>query len=111
MAFFQDETHFRVFASQLEAAIAKYGELPEESLLERQRRQLKLLIGLESQFRKALIAHPWGTSVYKDFVTMILDKKRNILAARPYFSESRATTTAHRAADAPPRGPGIRRSV
>lgn len=87
MAFYQDETHFRVFAAQLEAAIAKYGDLSEESLLERQRRQLKHLIGLENQFRKTLIRHPWGPSVYKAFVSMILDKKRNILAARPYFRE------------------------
>lgn len=87
MAFFEDETHFRVFAGNLEAAIKRYESLPEETLLVRQRRQLQLLIGLEKRFRKTLIKHPWGPSVYRDFVTMILDKKRNILAARPYFRE------------------------
>jgi len=87
MAIFEDETHFRVFAQNLEAAIKKYGDLPEETLLERQRRQLKLLISLENKFRKTLIKHPWGPSVYKQFVAMILDRRRNILAARPYFRE------------------------
>lgn len=87
MAFFEDETHFRVFAGNLEAAIKRYEALPEETLLVRQRRQLQLLINLEKKFRKTLIKHPWGPSVYRDFVTMILDKKRNILAARPYFRE------------------------
>jgi DNA-directed RNA polymerase specialized sigma subunit len=87
MAFFEDETHFRVFAGNLEAAIKRYESLPEETLLVRQRRQLQLLINLEKKFRKTLIKHPWGPSVYRDFVSMILDKKRNILAARPYFRE------------------------
>jgi len=87
MAFFDDETHFRVFAGNLENAIKRYEALPEETLLVRQRRQLQLLISLEKKFRKTLIKHPWGPSVYRDFVSMILDKKRNILAARPYFRE------------------------
>lgn len=87
MAFFEDESHFRVFASNLEQAIAKYENLPEESRLQRQRRQLKLLVSLESKLRKTIIAHPWGTSVYKKFVDFILKEKRNILAARPFFRE------------------------
>lgn len=87
MAFFEDENHFRLFASNLEAAIKKYENLPEETLLERQRRQLKHLISLENKLRKALIHHPWGPGVYQKFVSMILDKRRNILAARPYFRE------------------------
>ena len=87
MAFFEDESHFRVFASNLEAAIKRYENLPEENRLVRQRRQLKLLVGLEAKFRKTLIAHPWGPSVYRGFVDFILKDKRNILAARPYFRE------------------------
>lgn len=87
MAYLDDENHFRMFAGNLEAAIKRYEALPEETLLVRQRRQLQLLIELEKKFRKALIKHPWGPSVYRDFVSMILDKKRNILAARPYFRE------------------------
>jgi hypothetical protein len=90
MAFFEDESHFRVFASNLEAAIKRYEALPEETLIVRQRRQLKLLISLESKLRKTLIKHPWGPSVYKSFMDLILNRKRNILAARPYFRERQA---------------------
>lgn len=84
MTYFQDE-HFRLFASNLEAAIEKYEDIPEESRLQRQRRQLRLLISLEAKFRRALIKHPWGPSVYRSFVEHIVSK--NILAARPYFRE------------------------
>jgi len=87
MAFLDDENHFRMFAGNLEAAIKRYEALPEETLLVRQRRQLQLLISLEKKFRTTLIKHPWGPSVYREFMSMILDKKRNILAARPYFRE------------------------
>ena len=91
MAFFEDESHFRVFATNLEAAIARYENLPEESRLQRQRRQLKLLVGLEAKFRKTLIKHPWGPSVYRSFMDHILKEKRNILAARPFFRERQET--------------------
>lgn len=87
MAFFEDENHFRLFATNLEQAIKRYEGLPEESRLVRQRRQIKLLIALETKLRKALIAHPWGPSTYRAFVDFILNDKRNILAARPYFRE------------------------
>lgn len=87
MAFFEDESHFRVFASNLEAAIKRYEALPEENRLVRQRRQLKLLVSLEAKFRKTLIQHPWGPTVYRRFMDFILKERRNILAARPYFRE------------------------
>lgn len=87
MSYHDDETHFRLFAGNLEAAIARYESIPEETLIVRQRRQLQLLIELEKKFRTTLIKHPWGPAVYKQFVKIILDDKRNILAARPYFRE------------------------
>jgi DNA-directed RNA polymerase specialized sigma subunit len=82
-----ENDHFRKFASGLEAVIARYETDSEETLIERQRRQIKLLISLEGQFRKTLIDHPWGVSSYRAFMEMILDDKQNILAARPYFRE------------------------
>lgn len=89
MAYYEDESqvHFKLFATNLEAAIKKYEALPEENRLHRQRRQLKELLSLENQLRTALIAHPWGPSVYRSFVELIVNEKRNILAARPYFRE------------------------
>ena len=86
-SFTEDEKSFRLFAGNLELAIDKYSDMPEETLLVRQRRQLKLLIKLENKFRRALIKHAWGAGVYKDFIALILDQRRNILAARPYFRE------------------------
>ncbi len=78
---------FKIFVGNLEKAIAAYGDLSEETLLERQYRQLRTLVKLENDFRKTLIDHWRGPTVYKKFVHLILKEKRNILAARPYFRE------------------------
>jgi len=83
--------HFRSFASNLENAISKYEVDEDVPLLERQRRQIRCLIGLETKFRKALIAHRWGPGVYEKFVRFICEK--NILDARPYFRERQVTFT------------------
>jgi DNA-directed RNA polymerase specialized sigma subunit len=90
--FQEDELHFRLFAKNLEEAIKKYAVIPEETLLERQRRQLKLLILLEKKIRNCLLRHPWGPSVYREFVAKILSK--SILAARPYFRERQSVFAA-----------------
>jgi len=95
MAFFQDQSHYRNFASGLEEAIKKYEVLPKgRARLEQQRDQIKALVKLESDFRQALIKHPWGASVYRSFVAHIVDTKRNILAARPYFRERQSVFSA-----------------
>lgn len=78
---------FKTFVSNLEKAIDAYGDLSEETLLERQYRQLRTLVKLENDFRKTLIAHSRGPATYRKFVHLILKQKRNILAARPYFRE------------------------
>jgi DNA-directed RNA polymerase specialized sigma subunit len=80
-----DDDHFRRFGRTLEATIAKYGDFTRAQLLERQRESVEKLVALETEFRRTLIKHPWGPAVYRDFVQMICDEKRNILAARPYF--------------------------
>lgn len=82
-----DEVHFRQFAGVLEAAIARYDITQEESLIERQRRQLMELLSLEKAFRKALVSHHLGNKTYKKFLHHILEVRHNILAARPYFRE------------------------
>ncbi len=85
--------HFQVFASNLEKCIEKYGPGEDESLLERQRRQIKLLISLETKFRKVLLEHRWGPGIYRRFVHFICEERRNILAARPYFRERQTVFT------------------
>lgn len=82
-----DDTHFRAFALNLEQALVKYGEVPEEELVERQKRQVERLVGLETEFRRLLIKHAYGPGVYRAFVRYICEEKRNILAARPFFRE------------------------
>ena len=88
-----DDSHFRSFAGALERAIERYGDLSEESLLDRQRRQVETLVTLEAQFRETLIKHPWGAGVYRGFVTYICDDRKNILAARPFFRERQPVFT------------------
>jgi hypothetical protein len=95
MARTDDQDGFRHFANNLESALQKYAEPINGDLLRHQREQLRGLVDAETRFRKALIAHPWGPAVYRDFVTFICDKKKNILAARPYFRERQTTFTAH----------------
>lgn len=84
---YNDDNHFRNFAGNLERAIDKYADLPEEDLLARQKRQVETLVALEKEFRRTLIKHPWGPGTYKAFVRFICDERRNILAARPFFRE------------------------
>lgn len=86
--------HFRGFAVALERAISRYGDVPEDQLLERQKNQVERLVGLESEFKATLIQHAWGPSVYRDFITFICDERKNILAARPYFRERQEVFTA-----------------
>lgn len=87
------DDHFKQFAQNLERAIDKYGDLSEESLIDRQRRQIETLVGLEKKFRKTLIAHRYGAATYKAFVQFICEKNRNILSARPYFRERQSIFT------------------
>jgi DNA-directed RNA polymerase specialized sigma subunit len=89
-----DDDHFRQFARTLEATIARYGDIPDDDLVKLQRSQVERLVALETEFRRTLIRHPWGPAVYRDFVRLICDRKRNILAARPYFRERQTVFTA-----------------
>lgn len=83
----QPDSHFKLFAGQLERAIEKYGSIDEIVIVERQKKQVESLVALERKFRKTLIKHPWGPGVYRSFIQMITEEKGNILAARPYFRE------------------------
>jgi DNA-directed RNA polymerase specialized sigma subunit len=78
---------FKVFAAGLEAILADVPVLSEHDLTVKQRNQLKALVALETQFRKALIAHRKGPETYRQFVDHICVERGNILSARPYFRE------------------------
>jgi DNA-directed RNA polymerase specialized sigma subunit len=90
----QPDSHFRLFAGQLEKAIEKYGGVDEIVIVERQRKQVERLVSLERKFRRTLVKHYWGPAVYRDFIKMITEERGNILAARPFFRERQDVFTA-----------------
>lgn len=77
---------FKRFATSLQQIIAGYGST-DEDLTTRQKRQVETLVKLEKQFKKILQEDSRGHLVYKAFIKFILEDKKNILAARPYFRE------------------------
>ena len=90
MSSIEDSNHFQTFAKVVERSIAKYGHLPEDDMIELQRKQVEGLSKLEKDFQKALLKDPNGEAAYLAFIAYILDDKKNILAARPYFREPRS---------------------
>jgi DNA-directed RNA polymerase specialized sigma subunit len=89
----QVDNHFTKFARSLEGVIERYGDLSEEPLPARQKREIDALVRLENEFRETLIKDPKGPEVYRNFVTYICDERRNILAARPFFRERQTVFT------------------
>lgn len=87
MTYHTDE-HFRQFIGSLERAIDCY---EGENDLAAQKGQVERLNALEIEWRRAVVRHRWGKFAYKDFLKLILDEKRNILMARPYFRERNQT--------------------
>jgi len=90
---FEDEKAYRLFAENLRVAQTKYTPDQEETLRQRQRKQVKKLIRLERDFSKALQKHQSGPKVYTEFFEFICETRRNILDARPYFRERAKTFT------------------
>lgn len=85
----QADEHFRHFASQLEANIGRHGKVKDWRKL--QKAQIEELISLETAFRRKLVKHQYGKWAYRQFIDFITTKKKNILAARPYFRERQGT--------------------
>lgn len=81
------DPHLQSFAVVLRRAINQYGDLSEEDVTSRQRRQVETLVALETHFRDSLVRHAAGPKVYRQFLEFITKTKRNILDARPYFRE------------------------
>lgn len=81
---------FKRFAKTLETVRNKYRSTNE---LEVQKEQVENLVQAEKDFKNALIDHPWGELVYQDFIKFILDERKNILVARPFFRERQTDFT------------------
>jgi RNA polymerase sigma factor (sigma-70 family) len=79
---------FRKFALDLNQLIIAWGPKPKKADFDRiQQEQVEEMIKAEELFRKALVKTKLGDQVYQKFLDFIIKKKKNILAARPYFRE------------------------
>jgi DNA-directed RNA polymerase specialized sigma subunit len=92
MSFYYDDG-FKLFTQVLETRLENQPAYTEEDLARHQRPQIKQLVALEKKFRKTLLAHKSGPTIYKEFVEMICVEKGNILSARPYFRERQEVFT------------------
>ncbi len=85
------DEHFSQFGQSLRQLIKPMLKMSDADRLQRQQQQLESLWAMEKEFRQLLIAHRWGPGAYQAFVDFIVNDKKNILAARPYFRERQAT--------------------
>jgi DNA-directed RNA polymerase specialized sigma subunit len=88
-----DSHHFQFFAEQVKEAIARYGEMNKDQLLEKQREQVDGLSQLELDFIEALDRCGRLKEAFDCFYDYVLLEKKNLLSARPFFRE-RATAFA-----------------
>ena len=91
-----DENHFRMFASSLEAAIARENVPDDVNFLKLQKEQVETLVKTEREFRKTIVGYKSGRTgdhIYGAFIKYICEERRNILAARPFFRERQTVFT------------------
>lgn len=88
------DNHFKVFKSALETKIASYKVPKDTDSLVLQKKQFNQMFALEKQFRNELVNHRFGEFAFSAFINYIIETKRNILSARPYFRERHTTFTA-----------------
>lgn len=81
------DEHFREFIARLEPILEEHGKNTDDL----QKYQVNKLIALEKRFRMKLVRHRCGADVYKAFIEHIVNGKRNLLMARPYFRERDTT--------------------
>lgn len=94
MAAFINDLHFQSFVAELDKHIVDYGEPKDsEGFFKSQKKQVETLVKLEKRFKKILLNSPQGVRVYRLFIEHILENKRNILSARPYFRERQEVFT------------------
>jgi RNA polymerase sigma factor (sigma-70 family) len=82
-----DPRHFQFFAEQVRSSIATYGSMNKKQLLEQQRAQVNGLSQLELDFIEALKLCGIAKEAFNCFYDYIINERRNLLAARPFFRE------------------------
>ncbi|SRR5216683_1063704 len=83
-----DSHHFKLFAQSLQRVIAGYNDPDDKNdFTAKQKKQVETLVKSEREFKRILLKDSRGHLVYRRFIRFIVDERRNILAARPYFRE------------------------
>lgn len=82
-----ESQEFRQFAQIVEREIARYDFDPNAEITPIQKAQVDRLIGLEEEFKRTIIRRNWGKKVYGGFIHYIVDERKNILLARPFWRE------------------------
>jgi DNA-directed RNA polymerase specialized sigma subunit len=82
-----DPEHFTQFKETLKQAIAKYGHMPEADMQEVRKGLVEGLSAYELEFQKTIRNTELGKLFYERFLHHIIDVKKNILSARPFFRE------------------------
>lgn len=88
-----DDGNFKKFAKSLEGALQKHPSIKKADLLEFQRTQIESIVEQEADFRQHIIESGDPLNVYPKFIDYICNRRRNILAARPFFRERHETFT------------------
>jgi RNA polymerase sigma factor (sigma-70 family) len=81
------DQHFKHFVEDLQVFLHKHKDPMGRDRTTLQKDHLELLVDLERQFRKSLVKTIEGREVYKKFVKYIMDERKTLLNARPFFRE------------------------
>jgi DNA-directed RNA polymerase specialized sigma subunit len=90
MASFTYDPHFIKFRKSLEILLASStatSNTEKDKFTKKQKNLVESLVREEKRFRKLLINHSNGVKAYRKFIEYILEDRKNILAARPFFRE------------------------
>lgn len=92
MSAFEKDQHFQKFTDSLKALLESQDNKYEHSY---QKQQVESLVGFEKSFIEELGKVPECKTVLDSFVEYILNGRRNILSARPFFRERNEVFRAH----------------
>lgn len=90
MSNFTYDPHFIKFKKSLEEMLSYYtstNNTKRDEFTKKQKKMVEDLVKEEKDFKKILKKNPLGIKAYQSFIGFILDEKKNILAARPFFRE------------------------
>lgn len=88
MSKFLNDSHFRLFAKNVDSRIKDQKlDFSSKDFLKLQKQQVESLVALEAEFKDVLVNSSRGERIYKNFIHFIINDKKNLLIARPFFRE------------------------